>query len=215
VKTLFAMVGIFAVSVLPAQADVLSGSFSGVAQSGTYQPSEPNSQVIDLTGSQITGTFSVTSLAGATQTYVGTGISYTALPVGSINLTFFIAKAGETYTSYAPYPLIQLVDDGTLQTVNLRPAGEVFSDNLQITGPEGSLFSSINDINSLHLGNGATVVSADTNFNTRRLSPTRVTVQSQSISGQPIPEPASAPLFLVGLIALAAAAVRRASIHAT
>ncbi|RYF05143.1 MAG: PEP-CTERM sorting domain-containing protein, partial [Deltaproteobacteria bacterium] len=60
-----------------------------------------------------------------------------------------------------------------------------------------------------------TVVSVDTNFNTRRLSPTRVTVQSQSINGQPIPEPASAPLLLVGLIALAAAAVRRASIHAT
>jgi hypothetical protein len=155
------------------------------------------------------------SLAGASATYVGTGISYTALPVGSINLTFFIASAGETYTSYGPNPLIQLIDNGALQTVNLSSGGLVFPDNLQITGPEGSLFSNITDINSLHLGTGATVVSADTNFNTRRLSPTRVTVQSQSIDSQPIPEPASAPLLLVGLIALAAAAVRRASIHAT
>jgi len=215
VKILFAIAGILWLSVIPAQADVLSGSFSGVASSGSYPRNNPFSPVVDLTGSPITGTFNVTSLVGASPTYVGTGISYTTFAAGSINLTFYIASVGQTYSSYDLYPLIALEDDGKLQTIRLQPGGLTFSDVLEITGPEGSLFDSIADISSLHAGTGATVVSARTNFNTRELTPTVVTIQSQSINGQPIPEPASGPLLVVGLISLAAASgVRRTVIHA-
>ena len=129
--------------------------------SGSFTGSSGNTPVA---GTPIDGTFSVGSLAGATpERFSGPG-NY-VLPSGAITLTFEIAALDETFTFSSLHDgepdFLGLTDASGVQTVLLFPdfGSPHAITGLSLTGPEGSLFTNVDDLASVHAGIGVSVVS--------------------------------------------------------
>lgn len=200
------LVSCLAAASLPARADVISGSFAGTATSGVYPLTQFGSfQQVDLTGSAVSGTFSMNSLAYTTATYVQPGISYTALAPGAMTLTFYLAKVNQTYVSYNADPLLLLEDDGVTQTLVMEPGNVVGADTAFLSGPEGSLFSNIADVSTLRIGSGVVLGQLSTAFNQREIPATNINVTSQTFTSVVnVPEPSSWMLLATCVAAMAA-----------
>ena len=200
------VVGCLLMAPLSAQAAVVSGSFAGTVRSGTALGSDPRFP-LDLTGSAVTGSFSVDPVAVGTYYEPG---SY-AVPVGDVVLSYSFAALGRTL-SYGTIGggALFLSDDGTTQDVSLEPdftAGP-FSPTLDLVGPEGSLFTSINDLSSLHAGPGVAISSPILCCNRGSGINATINVNSTTISSpaQPVPEPPG--WSVLGVCALALAGIR-------
>ena len=202
---LTAALGCLLAASVPAQAAVISGSFMGTVSSGTYESGPAT--FVDLAGSSVTGSFTVNSVEGATPPNLGTPYF---LPSDAFTYSFFFAAVGQTFSfGNIGTNAVYLQDDGTTQGVTLQAnyASGGPSPNLTLTGPEGSLFTTVNDITTLHAGAGVSLVSPIF-FGTRfpAIGATiSVTSQSISPSGQSVPEPPGWSVLGACLAALAGA----------
>ena len=111
---------------------------------------------------------------------------------------------------------VDLTDNSTLQTVTLIASFDNPHVNtvFVLDGPEGSLFSSVTDIASLHTGPGVTLQSplALSVFQTGSAG---VAVNSVTLTSQAVPEPPAWTVLAASVTATAAAALtrRRRSAH--
>ena len=197
----------------PARASIISGSFTGTATTGSFLtgPGAPPT----VSGSPVTGVFDLASVATATQIPNSGGTApyatYTLAP-GSLSYAFTVASIGQTY-SFGIVPggldAIALSDNGVTQSLQLD-AG--YADGhtaayIDLVGPEGSLFSSVTNLASLHATPGVTVQSPFT-FGVYGVGFATVDVTATSLTPQPVPEPAAWTL-LAAAFPLAVTAVRR------
>ena len=195
-----------------AQAAVISGTFTGTVTSGSFL----SSGSVNLTGSPVTGSLTITSLSGAA---VSPGASAVAaaytVPAGSVGYAFTFALTNETF-DYTGFPNslffagINLSDNTATQAVELIE----FVDNphlntfVTLTGPEGSLFTNVNDLASLHAGPGVTIASPT--FVGQFLNGGATVAITGATFAQPVPEPAAWTLLAAALpLAFTAAARRR------
>ena len=140
---------------------LLGGTFSTTFASGDFETAHGD---VDVTGTGVTGSLTLSSVAGAfTPSGLPSG-SYLLKP-GAVDLSFDILALGEMVDFSTAHTgedsFIQLTDTGSMQQVLLAPA---FVDphlitELSLTGPEGSLFKNINDPKSLHAGLGVSLAS--------------------------------------------------------
>ena len=199
----------------PADAAVISGTFTGTVTNGSFR----SSNSVDLTGSSVTGSGSVSSLAGAAASPGGSAsfAAYT-LPGGSVGYAFTFALTGETFSYMAPPNNfftggIQLSDNNMMQSAELSEfVGDPHSDTyVTLTGPEGSLFTNVDDLASLHAGPGVTIASPV--FVGAFLNGGAVVAITSATFVQPVPEPPAWTLLAAALpLALCVASSRRSTV---
>ena len=197
----------------PARASIIDGSFTGTVTSGSLRtgPGAPP----DISGSPVTGVFDLASIATATQIPTSGDPSayatYTLAP-GSLSYAFTVVSIAQTYgfgTASGSTEAITLTDDGTTQSLQLD-AG--FADGhtaafIDLVAPEGSLFSAVTDLASLHTGPGTTLQSPST-FGVYAIGYATVAITGATFA-QPVPEPAAWTLLAAALPLAFTAAVRR------
>ena len=197
-----AVIGCLLVAGASARAAVIDGTFAGAVSSGQRQLSDGSFQ--DLTGSPVTGAFHVNQIDSADQIQPSNYI----VPTGSFNYSLNFPNLNQAFSfgSNSGTENVLLFDNGTLQTVILTAnyaSGR--KQELTLTGPEGSLFSSVSNISSLHAGPGVMVAPL---FYGDRFSgfSVDINVTSTTIStsvAQNVPEPPGLAMFGVCLLALA------------
>ena len=193
--------------------------FTGIATSGSFFTG--GGPPTDVTGSAVTGAFSLASVSGAMPNNEGgSSVGNYLLPSGDVVYSFTVASINRTYpfdgANSGLMSGVDLSDNGTTQFATLA----AYVDNPHVntfvflTGPEGSLFSSITDIASLHTGPGATL-QTPTGFSVYRTGSANVAVNSVTLTSQAVPEPPAWTVLAASVTATAAAALtrRRRSAH--
>jgi hypothetical protein len=152
----------------------------------------------------VTGSLSVSSLAGATASAGAStsSVAYT-LPAGSVGYSFTFALTNDRFNDTgAPNPFlsagITLTDNSSVQTVGLATflGDPHFDTYITLIGPEGSLFANVNDLASLHAGPGVTIASPV--FVGQFLNG-GATVAITGVAFAPVPEPAAWTLLAAAL----------------
>lgn len=187
----------------PASASVISGTFTGIATTGSFMSSP---SPIDVSGSAVTGGFNVTSVMGATPFTQGpnsTGDYF--LPDGAVTYFFTIARLNQTFAfgTNGLQPTAHLSDTGVVQSVQFNAGANNPHINtfISLTGPEGSLFTAVTDIASLHIGPGV-MLESPINLSVFLTGYASVVVTGQTLTGQAVPEPPAWAIMLSSLIAL-------------
>ena len=139
---------------------ILAGDFSTVAASGGFETSHG---FVDITGTTVTGSFDLATLAGLS-TPAGYPAGSYFLEPGSASLTFDILAINQVVTfgsaAQTDQGYMQLTDNGITQQLLIDPDINAHaSTHITFTGPEGSLFGSIRDPHSIHAGIGVSLVS--------------------------------------------------------
>ena len=139
---------------------ILAGDFSTIATSGGFDTSHG---FVDVTGTTVTGTFDLATVAGAFTPGGYPAGSYFLQP-GSATLSFDIQAINQIVTFGSPsqtdYGYMALTDNGSTQQLLIDPDMNSHSNtHITFTGPEGSLFGNINDPHSIHAGIGVSLVS--------------------------------------------------------
>ncbi len=139
---------------------ILDGSFSTIATSGGF---ETNNGFVNITGTTVTGSFDLATVAGAFTPGGYPAGSYFLQP-GSATLSFDIQAINQVVTfgsaSQTGYGYLQLTDNGITQQLLIDPDTNPHSNTeIAFTGPEGSLFGNIDDPRSIHAGIGVSLVS--------------------------------------------------------
>ena len=196
-----------------AEAGPILGSFSSKVASGNFQT--PGGSV-NVTGTTVTGTFALGSVAGAT-TPAGLPTGVYLLQPGAVTLTFDIQAINQIVDFPIGEPSeassIELTDSGTIQTLLLEP---VFFDpheftTEELTGPEGSLFTNIDDPGSIHIGRGVSLVSPIF-LSVYQEGSATLDVASEQLGPSSVPEPtgwAVLALPVLGLVTLRGVRLRR------
>ena len=194
----------------PASADVISGTFTGIAANGSFFTG--GGPPTDVTGSHVTGTFDLASVAGAVPSNQGpSSTGDYALPGGAVSYSFTVASINQTYPfgggNGGGLPSgVDLADNGTTQTATLfASVGDPHLDAyVFLTGPEGSLFSSVTDVASLHTGPGVTLQSPFF-FGVFQTGGATVIVNSVTLTSQAMPEPPAWTVLAASVVVLATA----------
>lgn len=165
---------------------------------------------IDVTGSAVTGSFNVTSVAGATPFNRGpTSIGNYFLPNSTVTYSFTVAGLTQTFTfgGNGLQPAVYLSDTGLLQSVQLNADenNPHINTSISLTGPEGSLFTAITDIASLHTGPGV-MLKSPIALSVFQTGYANVAVTGETLTSQAVPEPPAwsimiSPLLIVLTVA--------------
>ncbi len=161
---------------------------------------------MNVAGTTVTGAFDLSTVAGA---FMPAGLpagDYLLQP-GAVYLSFDVLAIGQTvnFTSAGSgeNSEIKLTDNGTMQSLLLAPA---FVDphmitTEELTGPEGSLFSDIDNLASLHIGPGVSL-SSPIFLSVFQEGGATLQVTSEALNSVPVPVPSSWPVLATSLLAL-------------